>query len=251
MPAPAKHFEASSVASIDRSVWALGFVSLFMDLSSEMIHGVLPIYLVAVLGASTLDVGIIEGIAEATASITKIFSGALSDYLGKRKLLVALGYGLSALTKPIFPLTSSLGWLIAARFVDRLGKGIRGAPRDALVADVTLESLRGTAYGLRQAMDTIGAFFGPLLALGLMLWTANRFKVVFWCAVAPAFIAITIMIVAVREPALKSRTQSARVPIGLSDLKRLPFRYWEIVGTGAILALARFSEAFSSCARRT
>src|SRR5215468_5329705 len=150
---------------IPGSVWALGLVSMFMDVSSEMIHALLPLYLVGVLGASTLTVGIIEGIAEAIASITKIFSGALSDYLGRRKWLAALGYGIAALTKPVFPLASNIGWLVAARFVDRIGKGIRGSPRDALIADITPPELRGASYGLRQSLDSVGAFVGPLLAV--------------------------------------------------------------------------------------
>src|SRR5512138_1684120 len=153
---------------IPRTVWALGMVSMFMDISSEMIHALLPLYLVTALGASTLTVGVIEGIAEATASITKVFSGALSDYLGRRKWLAAFGYGLAAVTKPVFPLASGIGWLTAARFIDRVGKGIRGAPRDALIADLTPANLRGSAYGLRQSLDTIGAVVGPLLAIVFM-----------------------------------------------------------------------------------
>src|SRR5882672_10893239 len=152
----------SRLAQIPKGVWALGFVSMLMDISSEMIHALLPVYLVTVLGTSTLTVGIIEGVAEATASITKIFSGALSDWLGKRKLLAVLGYGLAAFTKPVFPLAPSVGWLIGARFVDRVGKGIRGAPRDALVADIAPAHLRGASFGLRQSLDTVGAFVGPL-----------------------------------------------------------------------------------------
>ena len=139
-------------------VWVLGFVSMLMDVSSEMIHALLPIYLVTVLGASMVTVGVIEGIAEATASITKIFSGALSDRLGKRKWLAAAGYGLAAFTKPVFPLAPTIAWLVAARFVDRIGKGIRGAPRDALVADLSPADLRGASFGLRQSLDTVGAF---------------------------------------------------------------------------------------------
>jgi sugar phosphate permease len=165
---------------ISASVRALGLVSMFMDVSSEMIHALLPLYLVTVLGTSTLTVGVIEGIAEATASITKIFSGALSDYLGKRKWLAALGYGLAAVTKPVFPLASSIGWLVAARFVDRVGKGIRGAPRDALIADLTPADLRGNAFGLRQSLDTIGAVLGPLLAIVFMTVFANNFTAAFW-----------------------------------------------------------------------
>ena len=232
------------LGKIDRSVWALGFVSMFMDISSEMIHSLLPLYLVGVLGASALTVGFIEGIAEATASISKIFSGALSDYLGKRKLLAAIGYAMSAFTKPIFPLASSLGWVVAARFLDRVGKGVRGAPRDALVADVTPESLRGAAYGLRQSLDTVGAFVGPLLALVLMYVTASQFKTVFWAAVLPAFVAVAIMIFAVREPVRVGGAKAARSPIRLADVRALPSAYWEVVAIGAVLALARFSEAF-------
>src|SRR5664279_5508079 len=185
---------------IPASIWALGLVSLFMDVSSEMIHALLPLYLVTVLGTSTLTVGIIEGIAEATASIMKIFSGALSDYLGKRKWLAAFGYGLAAVTKPAFPLASSIGWLVAARFVDRIGKGIRGAPRDALIADLTPAGLRGGAYGLRQSLDTVGAVLGPLLAIVFMAVFANNFTTVFWIAVIPAFVSAGLIIVLVREP---------------------------------------------------
>src|SRR5262245_29192587 len=179
---------------IPGGVWGIGFVSMFMDLSSEMIHALLPLYLVGVLGASALTVGFIEGIAEATASVTKIFSGALSDYLGRRKLLAVLGYGLAAFTKPVFPLASGIAWLTAARFVDRVGKGIRGAPRDALVADLTPANLRGSAYGLRQSLDTIGAVLGPLLAIVFMAALANNFTAVFWIAVVPAFVSLAIKI---------------------------------------------------------
>jgi sugar phosphate permease len=170
---------ASRLREIPHGVWVLGFVSMFMDISSEMIHALLPIYLVTVLGASALTVGFIEGIAEAIAMITKIFSGALSDWLGKRKALAAFGYGLAAFTKPIFPLAASVGWLTAARFIDRLGKGIRGAPRDALVADLSPPSVRGASYGLRQSLDTVGAFLGPVAAMGLMAVMANNFSAVF------------------------------------------------------------------------
>src|SRR5882672_5513850 len=190
----------SRLREIPSGVWALGFVSMLMDVSSEMIHALLPIYLVTVLGTSMVTVGFIEGIAEATASITKIFSGALSDWLGKRKLLAVLGYGLAAFTKPVFPLAPSVGWLIGARFVDRVGKGIRGAPRDALVADIAPAHLRGASFGLRQALDTVGAFLGPLIAIGLMWLTANHFTTVFWIAVIPAFLSLALIIIAVREP---------------------------------------------------
>lgn len=229
---------------IPASIWALGLVSLFMDVSSEMIHALLPLYLVTVLGTSTLTVGIIEGIAEATASITKVFSGALSDYLGHRKWLAAAGYGLAAVTKPAFPLASSVGWLVAARFVDRVGKGIRGAPRDALIADLTPADLRGNAFGLRQSLDTIGAVLGPLLAIVFMAAFANDFTTVFWIAVIPAFVSVAIIVFGVREPERPSGLRKVRAPFSRAELARLNTTYWLVVGVAAIFTLARFSEAF-------
>lgn len=229
---------------IPGSVWALGLVSLFMDLSSEMIHALLPLYLVSVLGASTLTVGFIEGIAEATAAITKIFSGALSDYLGKRKLLAVLGYGLAAVTKPVFPLTASITWLTTARFIDRIGKGIRGAPRDALVADLTPADLRGTAFGLRQSLDTVGAVLGPLAAIMFMAALADNFTAVFWIAVVPAFVSLAIIVFSVREPRRPPGPHIVRAPFSRVQLGRLGAAYWMVVGLSAIFTLARFSEAF-------
>ncbi len=217
---------------------------MLMDISSEMIHALLPVYLVTVLGTSMATVGVIEGIAEATASITKIFSGALSDWLGKRKLLAAIGYGLAAFTKPIFPLASTVGWLVAARFVDRIGKGIRGAPRDALVADISPEQLRGASFGLRQSLDTVGAFIGPLLGIGLMWWTADNFKAVFWFAVIPAFLALALIIFAVREPDRVQGLRKVRNPISLTEIKNLGAAYWWVVAIATAFTLARFSEAF-------
>ena len=181
-------------SAIPLGVWALGVVSLLMDVSSEMIHALLPIYLVAIMGASMEAVGIIEGVAEATASIVKVFSGALSDRLGRRKLLTAIGYGLAAISKPVFPLAGSLGWVAAARFLDRVGKGIRGAPRDALIADIAPPELRGASFGLRQTLDTVGAFIGPLIAIALMAATGGAFRVVFWAAVVPAFLAVALLV---------------------------------------------------------
>lgn len=227
-----------------RTVWALGFVSMFMDISSEMIHALLPLYMVAVLGTSVLAVGLIEGIAEATASIVKVFSGAISDRFGKRKLLAVIGYGLGALTKPVFPMAPALEWLVGARFVDRIGKGIRGAPRDALVADVTPAELRGTAYGLRQTLDTIGAFTGPLLAMALMWWTADNYQLVFWFAVVPAFAAVAVLVFFVREPRTPAAAPPRKLPLTRSELARLPAMYWWVVGIGMVFTLARFSEAF-------
>jgi MFS family permease len=229
---------------IPASIWALGFVSMLMDISSEMIHALLPVYMVAVLGTSTLAVGIIEGVAEATASITKVFSGALSDWLGKRKFLAALGYGLAAFTKPIFPLAASLDWLIAARFIDRVGKGIRGAPRDALVADIAPPELRGASFGLRQSLDTIGAFVGPLIAIGLMWLTADHFQTVFWIAVIPAFLSVALILVAVKEPERPKTIRKVRMPLRREELRRLGTVYWWVVVIAAVFTLARFSEAF-------
>jgi MFS family permease len=217
---------------------------MLMDISSEMIHALLPVYLVTVLGTSTLTVGFIEGIAEATASITKVFSGALSDWLGKRKLLVAIGYGLATFTKPIFPLASSVGWLVAARFIDRVGKGIRGAPRDALIADIAPAHLRGTSFGLRQSLDTAGAFVGPGIAIGLMWLTADNFPAVFWIAVIPAFLALALILFAVREPERPKELRKVNAPFSLAELKRLGSAYWWVVGVATVFSLARFSEAF-------
>lgn len=229
---------------IPAGVWVLGFVSMFMDISSEMIHALLPIYLVAVLGTSTLAVGVIEGLAEATAAITKIFSGALSDRLGARKALAVLGYGMAACTKPIFPLAPDLSWLVAARFIDRVGKGIRGAPRDALVAELAPPELRGASFGLRQSLDTFGAFCGPLLAILLMLWTADDFQTVFWLAVIPAFLAFGLIAFAVEEPARPAGLRQVKAPLSRVELKRLGTDYWWVVVIAAVFTLARFSEAF-------
>ncbi|RWL95216.1 MFS transporter [Mesorhizobium sp.] len=230
--------------TIPAEIWALGFVSLLMDVSSEMIHALLPIYLVTVMGASMVTVGTIEGIAEATAAITKVFSGALSDWLGKRKLLAVIGYGLAALTKPVFPLASSVGWLVAARFVDRVGKGIRGAPRDALIADIAPARARGASFGLRQALDTVGAFVGPLLAIGLMWLTANQFRTVFWVAVVPGFLAVALLVAAVHEPARPAGLREVRAPLSLPELRRLGSPFWLVVCVATVFTLARFSEAF-------
>jgi MFS family permease len=229
---------------IPGSVLALGLVSLFMDISSEMVHSLLPIYLVTVLGASTITVGVIEGIAEATASITKVFSGALSDYLGNRKWLVVFGCALSAFTKPVFPLARSIGCLVAARFVDRVGKGVRDAPRDALLADLTQADLRGTAYGLRQSLDAAGAIFGPLLAIAFMAVFSGNFTLVFWVAVIPAFISVAIAAFSVRDPERPEVTRVVRSPLSRAELARLSPSYWLVVGVAAIFTLARFSEAF-------
>jgi MFS family permease len=222
----------------------LGFGSLFMDMSSELIHSLLPVFMVTVLGASMITIGIIEGIAEASAAVMKVFSGALSDYLRKRKFLTVFGYALAALTKPIFPLAESVSWVFTARLVDRIGKGIRGAPRDALVAELAPANMRGAAYGLRQALDSVGAFVGPLLALGLMILLANDIRLVMWVAVVPAFIAVGLLMIYVHEPDRADPAASARAPLTFADTRRLPLRYWLVVLLGAVFTLARFSEAF-------
>ncbi|MDT0496008.1 MFS transporter [Algiphilus sp. W345] len=235
----------ASWRGLPASVWALGFGSLFMDMSSELVHSLLPLFMSTTLGASMFAIGVLEGVAEATAAITKVFSGALSDRLGRRKPLLIAGYGLAALSKPVFPLAGSIGWVFAARFVDRIGKGIRGAPRDALVADVTAPLQRGAAYGLRQSLDSVGAFLGPMLAVALMLVLAGDLQAVLWIAVLPAFISVLLLWVAVREPQAQAAAEERRrIPLRLADMRRLPARYWWVVLLGGVFTLARFSEAF-------
>ena len=231
--------------ALPRTVVALGFVSLCMDISSEMVHALLPVFLVVTLGASVATVGLIEGMAEATASFAKLFSGAISDWFGRRKLLVLLGYGMAALTKPLFPLATGVGAVLAARFLDRIGKGIRGAPRDALIADVTTPDQRGAAYGLRQAMDTVGAFAGPLIAVALMLATGDDVRLVFWVAVLPAMAAVVLIVFFVHEPVDRPPPAARRpFPLRRAELARLPPAYWRTVAIVGIFTLARFSEAF-------
>lgn len=229
---------------LPKGIWALGFVSMFMDSSSELVHSLLPIFMATTLGASMVTIGIVEGFAEAAAAITKVFSGVISDYFRKRKFLAVVGYGLAAITKPIFPLATSIGWVFGARFVDRVGKGIRGAPRDALVAEIAPVQLRGAAYGLRQALDSAGAFVGPLLAVAFMIWLANDIKAVLWVAVLPAFIAVFLLIVGVHEPESLDHAAAHRNLLTLNNAKRLRLRYWLVVALGAVFTLARFSEAF-------
>lgn len=227
-----------------RAIWALGFTSLLMDVSSEMVHGLLPLYITTVMGAGTVAVGLVEGVAEATALIVKIGSGAVSDITGRRKLLALVGYGLAAVTKPLFPLAPTLSWIVAARFVDRIGKGIRGAPRDALVADLVAPERRGEAYGLRQSLDTVGAFLGPLIAVALMLATDNAFTIVFWAAVLPAFGAVAVLAFFVPERNAPKPAGPRPNPLARASLARLPRAFWIVTGVGALLSLARISEAF-------
>ncbi len=229
---------------IPRSVVALGMVSLLMDVSSELIHGLLPIFLTTVIGTSTLVVGVIEGVSEATVSITKVFSGAISDRIGKRKLLVAMGYGLAALSKPFFPLAGTASEILVARFIDRVGKGIREAPRDALIADVTPSAIRGASYGLRQALDTIGAVAGPLIAVALMTLYSGNFRAVFWWALLPALLAVFVLVIGVAEPSSPANLEKSGWPIRRKELARMPRAYWTVVAIGAVFGLARFSEAF-------
>lgn len=234
-----------AAAALPRTVWILGLVSFLMDSSSELIHALLPVFLVSVLGASALQLGLVEGIAEATAAITRLFSGALSDMIARRRPLVLLGYGLAAATKPLFPLADSVGTVLLARFLDRIGKGVRGAPRDALIADVTPPGLRGRAYGLRQALDTAGAVAGPLLAFALVtLWTGDL-RSVLWFAVPPALLAVLLLALGIREPARRRPTAAGfRRPLRQAALVRLPGHFWAVLGLATAGTLARFGEAF-------
>ena len=238
-----KSTQITHSARIPAAVWTLGFVSLLMDISSEMIHSLLPVFLVTTLGASALVVGLIEGAAEATALIVKVFSGALSDYWRRRKSLAVFGYALGAISKPLFAVASTAGMVFTARFIDRIGKGIRGAPRDALVADLTPTKVRGAAYGLRQSLDTVGAFIGPLIAIGLMVLWANDFRAVFWVAVIPGALAVALLVLGVREPEREAAARPTN-PIQRESLRKLSRAYWWVVAIGAVFTLARFSEAF-------
>jgi MFS family permease len=231
------------VQRIPGSIWALGFVSLLMDVSSEMIHSLLPVFMLTALGISAFTIGLIEGAAESTALIVRIFSGTLSDYWGRRKPLAVLGYGLGAASKPLFALATGVHLVVAGRLTDRIGKGIRGAPRDALVADIAPAEVRGAAFGLRQSLDTVGAFIGPLLAIGLMVLWGNNFRAVFWVATVPAFLAVALLLLGVHEPDKKSYAKPIN-PIRRENLRRLSPGYWWVVGIGAVFTLARFSEAF-------
>lgn len=237
-------FSGKSRPAIPRTIWTLGYVSLFMDMSSELVHSILPVFLVTTLGASALTVGIIEGIAEAASQIVKIFSGALSDFWGHRKRLILLGYGLAALSKPLFPLAGSIETVFTARLFDRIGKGIRGAPRDALIADVAPEQIRGACFGLRQSMDTVGAVLGPLLAILLLYLYDGNIKTVLWFAVAPAAITVILIVAGVKEPKTKPGRQAFRSPLRLASLKDFSSQYWRVIVIGAVFTLSRFSEAF-------
>jgi MFS family permease len=228
---------------LPRSIWALGIVSLLMDVSSEMIHGLMPVFLVSVLGASTLTVGVIEGIGEATANITKLVSGMISDRTGRRKPLTVLGYGLGTLSKPLFALAPTAGWVLGARFADRVGKGIRGAPRDAMVGDLAPKGMEGAAYGLRQSLDNVGAFVGPGLAMILMWAFAGDFRSVFWVAVVPGVLAVLVLILLVREPE-RHTERPPKMKLDRAALVRMGAPFWGVVAVGAVLTLARFSEAF-------
>jgi MFS family permease len=232
-----------SLRHIPSGIWVLGFVSLLMDISSEMIHSLLPLFMVTILGTSTMVVGLVEGLAESLALVVKVFSGTLSDYLGKRKGLALFGYALGAFTKPLFAVASGVGLVLTARLLDRVGKGMRGAPRDAMVADIAPPQLRGAAFGLRQSLDTVGAFLGPLLAVGLMLLWANDFRAVFWVAVLPGLMAVALLLFGIHEPEHRQASKG-RNPIRWDNLTRLGSAYWWVVGFGALFTLARFSEAF-------
>jgi MFS family permease len=232
----------SARAGIPAGVWTLGFVSLLMDTSSELVHALLPLYLAGTLGASALVIGLIEGAAEALALVVKVFSGVLSDLTRRRKPLVLAGYALAAVSKLAFPLATSIGWVVGARLVDRVGKGIRGAPRDALIADLAPPEVRGAAFGLRQALDTVGAIAGPLLAVGAIAWFAGDFHAAFWIAVVPAALCVLLIVLGVDEPAPSAQPAAKRLSWG--DVGRLDGRFRVVVAIAMVLTLARFSEAF-------
>ena len=229
--------------SLPRSIVILGFVSMFMDISSEMIHGLLPVFLVTVLGASATTVGFIEGVGEGVALITRVFSGVVSDWLGKRKAIIVAGYLLATLTKPLFALANSTSLVFTARTLDRFGKGLRGAPRDALIADLTPSEQRGAAFGLRQSMDSVGAFVGPLLAVLFMSLMANNFRAVFWIAFIPGVIAVLLLVLFVKEVAPREKHVPTS-PLHRAEIPRLGSAYWRVLGVGVIFTLAKFSEAF-------
>lgn len=239
------HNKSKSVLSqLPISIWTLGFVSMLMDISSEIIHSLLPLFLTTALGTSTFVIGVIEGLGESTSLIVKIFSGALSDYLGQRKALAVIGYAMGAISKPLFAIASTSSVVLGARVFDRIGKGVRGAPRDALVADIAPHELRGSAFGLRQALDTVGAVIGPLLAVALMLLFANDFRIVFWIAVIPGIVSVMLLIFGIKEPRTPVPPEKRINPLNRKNLSRLDMTYWWLVIIGAIFTLARFSEAF-------
>lgn len=229
---------------IPKTIWTLGFVSLFMDLSSELIHSLLPVFLVTTLGASALTVGLIEGVAEAAALMVRVFSGTISDFFGKRKFLIFIGYGMAALSKPLFPMAGNVETVFTARFLDRIGKGIRGAPRDALIADVSPPEIRGACFGLRQSMDTVGAFLGPLLAVLLLFLYQGDIELVLWVAVVPALLAVLLIVIGIEEPKARLRSKPARSPLSFKILNEFSGRYRWVVALGALFTMARFSEAF-------
>jgi MFS family permease len=235
---------ATGLRAIPKPIWVVGFVSFLMDVSSESIHSVLPLFMVNTLGVSVLAVGVIDGFAEATTNIVKVFSGSISDYLRKRKALAVAGYALSALSKPLFPLATNVAHVITGRVADRIGKGIRGAPRDALMADIVPAHLRGAAFGLRQSLDTAGAFAGPILAVVLMTMTHGNFRSVFWVATIPAVLAVVLLVFGVQEPSTPRTAQSSRSRLRWSDLGTFSRQYWGVVAIGGLFTLARFSEAF-------
>lgn len=242
--------ETSNPQNLHRSVIALGFVSLFMDLSSESIHSLLPLFMVNVLALSALAVGLLDGAAEALTLFIKPVSGWVSDRFTYRKPLTLAGYGIAAFSKPLFALSQGLGLVVFARLLDRVGKGIRGAPRDALIADVTPKALRGRAYGLRQAMDTIGALLGPLLAVLLMWLLHDNYRLVFWIAAVPAVIAVIILWWFVKEPKTVTQKALSATPGELTSVVNnranttFSHGYWSIVILAGLIALARPSEAF-------
>jgi len=239
-----KNKNMSKLKKIPKSIWTLGIVSLFMDISSEIIHSLLPIFMVSILGSSIIAIGIVEGISEATFLLIRIFSGVLSDYLGKRKIISVIGYGISALSKPLFPLANSVSLILIARFFDRLGKGVRESPRDALIGDIAPKSIRGACFGLRQSLDTIGALIGPIVAiLGLLIFS-NNIRAILWVSVIPAILSVVIFIVGIHDVEHKYTEDEKTFIFKFKNIFKIGTEYWQIVLIGGLLNLARFSDAF-------
>jgi len=240
---PMSGSSSHALSRLSPNIALLGLVSLLTATSSAMVYGLLPVFLVKVLGASIGIVGVMEGLAEASNSAMRLLSGITSDWIGRRKPVVAFGYLLSAANKLVFPMAESVSIVFVARLVDRFGKGVRDAPRDALISDLTPSHIRGSGFGLRTALYTMGFVLGPLAAIGLMVASGDNFRLVFAIAVAPAFAAVGILLFAIGEdPAQSSR--EARFRIRLSHLSRLPAAFWWSISVASLLSLARYSPAF-------
>ena len=227
------------VLGFPRNVFVLGIVSLFMDVSSEMIYPLIPLYLSNVLHASKTSIGVIEGIAESTASILKVFSGWLSDRVGKRKALIFWGYGISVFSRPILATAGSWVHVLIYRFTDRFGKGVRTAPRDAIIADSTRKEILGKAFGFHRSMDTVGAVIGPGIAFALMGIFHDSFQTVFWISMIPGLLAVATIAIFVRD--VKGPGGDERPRISLRGVDR---RFKIFLLIAALFTLGKTSDAF-------